>query len=111
MWAALGVQARVGDPQPLDRPPANQMLVDNFRCVFRSHMAIPHRIGIDHDGRTVLALIEAARLVDAHSCGESRGLRELLQLRVQFAFSVAGARWTRRVFWTHVMANKDMMLE
>jgi len=60
MRAALRIQAFLGYAQPLNRPPSNQMLFDDLRRILRPHVAIPHGFRINHDGRPVLALIQAA---------------------------------------------------
>ena len=68
--AGLGVEARVGDPQPLHRPATHQVLVDDLRGIFRLHIAIPDGFGIDDDRGPVLALVKAAGLVDAHRAAQ-----------------------------------------
>lgn len=59
MRTVLGIQALLGHSQPLDRPPANQVLLDNRDRIFRLHAAVPNRLWINHDHWTVLALIQA----------------------------------------------------
>ena len=93
MGAALGVQAGVGDAQPLDRPSADQMLVHDRGGVFGLDIAVPDGLGIDDHRGPMLALIEASRLVDAHGCAQAGSFCQLLQLGVEFAFAIAGARW------------------
>ena len=89
--AAFGVDALVGEAQPLDGPAAHQVLLDNRRRVLRLDRAVPHRFGIHHDGRPVFALIQAKGFVDANAVGKTGGFGQLLQLGVQFAFAVGGA--------------------
>jgi hypothetical protein len=72
---------------------------------------VPHSFGIDHHRGPVLALIQAQGFVDAHRASQSGSLGKLLQLRMQFALSIARARGPGRAFWTDIMANKYVMLE
>ncbi len=109
--ARLGVDALVGQPQPLHRTAVDQMLLHDLRCIFRLHTAVPNGLGIhDHRG-SVLALIEAAGFVDAHGTSQARRLGQLLQLRMQFALSIRGARRPRRTLRTDIMADKNVALE
>jgi hypothetical protein len=59
----------------------------------------------------MLALIQAKRFVDAHSGAEPGGFCQLLQLRVKFAFPIAGAGRARRIGGTDVVADKQMTLK
>jgi hypothetical protein len=88
MRAGLCVDALIGQTQPFDRPPGDQMLGDNLRRIFGLDVPIPDRLGVNDDRRAVFALIQAAGFVDAHFAGKPCGLGKLLQLRVQFAASV-----------------------
>ena len=87
------------------------MLLHNLRCIFGPHMPVPHCFGIHHDRRAVFALIETAGLVDANRVSEASGLGKLLQLRMQLALAVQGARGTGRAFRTNVMTDKYVMFE
>lgn len=111
MRAALGIQALIGDPQPLDRPAANQVLLHNRSRIFGLHAAVPDRLRIDHDHRAMLTLVQAPCLVDSHPRSQPGSLCKLLQLRVQLALSVRGAGWPRRIGRTSVVANKNMALK
>jgi hypothetical protein len=104
----FGVQAFIREAQALDWAAGDQMLGHNLGRVFRLHVAIPDGIGINHYRGTVLALVEAAGLVDAHFAGQPGGFGQLLQLRVQLAGPVGGAGRPRRTFGPHIVADKDM---
>jgi hypothetical protein len=66
MRTALGIHALVWQAQPLHRPPANQMLLDNCNRIFRLYAAVPDCLWINHYRGTMLALIQATGLVDSY---------------------------------------------
>jgi hypothetical protein len=111
MRAALGINACVRQPQPLHGSPVHQVFLHNFRSIFGLHMPIPDCLGIHHDSGAVLALIQATGLVDAHRAPQPRGLGQLLELRMQFAFTVRSARGARRAFRTGIMADENVAFE
>jgi len=75
MRAGPGIDARIGQSQPLHGPPVDQVLLHNLRGIPGRHMAVPHSLGIhDHRG-PVLALVQAEGLVDAHRSSQTCGLR------------------------------------
>ena len=108
MRAGFGVNAAFVHAEALDGSPADKMLGDDNLGVFGPHIAIPHRVRIDHHHRAVFALIETAGLVDAHSAGQTGILAQLLQSRVKIAFAVARAGRTRRFRWANVVADEDV---
>jgi hypothetical protein len=108
MRAGLGVDALVGKAQAFHRTTVDQVLLHNLRGIFGFHVPVPNRFGIYNDGWPVLALIEAAGLVDANGTSQARGLGQLLQLRVQFALSIRGARRPWRAFRADVVADKNV---
>jgi hypothetical protein len=108
VWAALGVNATLCQAQALDGPVAHQVLPHNFRGVRRLDVSVPHGLRVNHDGGAVLTLVQAEGFVDAHRGAKSSGLRELLQLRVEFAFAIRGAGWAGRIGGAGVVADKDM---
>ena len=87
------------------------MFLHNFRGIFGLHVSVPDRLWIDDDGGPMLALVEAAGFVDPDGVSQARSLGELLQLRMQFALSIRGARRPRSAFRTGIMADKNVMLE
>ena len=108
MRAGFGVDAFVGEAKALDRSASDEVFVDDFGGVFRADMAVPDSLRVDDDGVAVLALIEAAGLVDADAGAEAGGLHELLDGGVKFAFTVgiAGGAWC--VGGTGVGADKNV---
>ena len=111
MRAALGVQALLGHAQPFHRPSADQVLGDNLRCVFGPHIAVPDCLRVNHHHGPMFALVQAAGFVDAHPAAQPGGLGQLLQLRVQIAFSIGGAGRPGRVRGACVVADKDVAFE
>jgi hypothetical protein len=111
MRTAFGIQALLCHPQPLDRPSANQVFLDNGDRIFGLHAAVPNRIWINHDHRTMLALIQTPGLVDPHRRPQPGGLCELLQPCVQLTLSIHGARRPRSIGGPGVVANKNMALK
>lgn len=91
MRARLRIQTRIRNPQPLHRPAANQVLSHNLFRILRLHVPVPHRLGIHHHRGPVLALVQAAGLVDPHPAAQPGLFRELLQPRMQLAFSISRA--------------------
>ena len=67
------------------------MLRNDFIGVFGFHSAIPDGIGVDDYGGAVLALVKAARLVDADAAGEAGFAGELREAGVKRALAVGSA--------------------
>jgi hypothetical protein len=88
--AAFGINAFVGEAQTLYGLAVDQVLLHYFSGILGRHVAIPDCLWVNHHRWTMLALIQAAGLVDAHRVSQTRGLGKLLQLRVQFAFPIGG---------------------
>lgn len=109
--AALRIDAGIGHSQTFDGLAAHQMLSHNLLGVFRLHAAVPHSFGIHHDRGSVLALVQATGLVDAHKACKSRGLCRLLQCDMHFIASAVCARGARRTIRTGICTDKDMMFE
>jgi hypothetical protein len=85
------IEALVGQAQALDRAPADQVLVDDFGGVFRADVAVPDSLGVDNHCPTVLALIEAAGLVDTDPRRQAGGLGQLLDGGVELGLAVGVA--------------------
>jgi len=108
MGAGLGVEAFIGQAEPLDGAAGDEVLVDDFGGVFRTDMAVPDGLRINDDSSPVLALIEAAGLVDADAGTETGGLYELLDGGVKFALAVGIAGGARGVGGTGIGADKNV---
>jgi hypothetical protein len=108
MGAAFGIDAAIGEAQAFDGLSADQVLLHDLSRIRRLHMAVPNRLRVNHNGGPMLALVETAGFIDAHRRAQPCGLGQLLQLRVQFAFSIGGARGARRIGRTGVQTHKNM---
>jgi hypothetical protein len=108
MRAAFGVQAAFGHAQALDGPAGDEVLGNDGLCILRMDIAVPDRIGIDHNHRAVLALIEASGLINADAAGQPGLPDEMLQTRVKLAFPIAGAGWAGSVERTNIVTDKDV---
>jgi len=111
MRAVFAVETLVSNAQALYGASADEMLFDDGCRVFGAHIAVPDGFGIDHDHGAVLALVEAAGLVDAHAATETGGLGELLQLGMKIAFSIGGTGGAGSTLGAHIMADKNMTFE
>ncbi len=109
--AVFGVEALLSHAQALDRVSGDQVPGDNLRRVRGLDVAVPDRLGIDHYHRTMLALVQAAGLVDAHPSVQTGGSCQLLQPSVQLAYSIGSAGRPRRVRGAEVAADKDVALK
>jgi hypothetical protein len=61
----LSVQTGSWEAQALDGAAMDEVLGNNFIYIFELHKAIPDSLGIDHNGRSMLALIQASGFVGA----------------------------------------------
>ncbi len=95
--------------QPLHRPPAHQVLRHNLFRILGLHVAVPHRLGIHHHRRPVLALVQAAGLVDPHLRRPARPRAQSCCNRVcSSLFPSRGAGRPRRIGGADVVADKNM---
>jgi hypothetical protein len=109
--ARSGVQAVVGQQQTLDGFAADDVRLDDFVEVSFGDVSVPDGIRIDHDIRTVLALIEATGLIGAHFALKAAFreflLEQLLQLRLAAGIA-ASPRASRRAL---VAAHENVFFE
>ena len=72
-----GVQDFVGDAQALDGPIVQNVRFDDFVHIGRLHPAVENAVGINGDGWTQFALIEAPRFIGANQRDAALGKLEL----------------------------------
>ena len=108
MRAGFGVDTVCGQAQALDRASGNEVFGDDFGRILRLHFAVPDRLRIHHHDRTVFALVEAERLVDADDGAEASRAGELLQLGDQLALAVRCAGDAGRSLGADVLADENM---
>ena len=111
MRAGLCIQALAGYAQAFHGPAADQMLLNDSIGIVGLDIPVPDGLRVDHHRGTVLALVKAAGLVDADTTAKAGFFGELLEPRVQIAFSIAGAGGPRRIGGTRVVADKDVAFE
>ena len=111
MGAGFGVQAGVGDAKALDGAAGDEVFGDDFFCVFGFDSAVPDGVRVDDNGGTVLALIEAARFVDADAAGEAGFAGELRETCVNGALAIGGAGGAGRIGRTDVVTDEDVAFE
>ena len=84
------------------------MLSNNLLRILRPHMAVPDSLRVNHQHRTMFALVQATSLVDANHPIQARSLSEFLQLRNQLARTIRSTGRARRALRTNVLADKNM---
>jgi len=109
--AGFGVDAFLGEAEALDGTAGDEMFGDDLGGVFRLHAAVPDGLRVNNDRWSVLALVEAERLVDAHRGAEAGGLGLLLQGGEERADAIGGAGWPRSAGGAYVMTDKDVMFK
>ena len=109
--AGFGVKAGVSDAESLDGAAGDEVLGDNFIGIFGFDAAIPDGIGVDNDGGAVLALVEAAGLVDADAAGEAGFPSELREAGVERTLAVGSAGGAGRIGGADVVTDEDVTLE
>ena len=107
----LGIEAGVGQAEAFYRTAVEEVLGDDFLDVFDVDEAVPDGLGVDHDDGTVLALIEAARLVGSDMVLETGVLDGVLEGGFEFFTAIRKAAWTRGAFIALVGANEDVVVK
>ena len=77
MLTAFGIEARFGELKPFHGLSPDDVRLDDFIHIRFGDVPIPDRVRIDHDVWSMLALIEAARLIGANLAFQA-ALRKLL---------------------------------
>jgi hypothetical protein len=111
MGAALGVEAGVGEYQPLDGTAVEEMLVDDLLHVFDMDEAVPDGVGVDDDDGAVLALVETAKLIRADLSLEANAFDGVLERIFQLFAALVAAAWAASVFFPLVGAEEEMVLK
>jgi hypothetical protein len=79
MGTSLAIDTGIRQPQPLYRTAPDDMLLNNLPNVARMNIAIPDGFRINHDDRTVLALIQAGGLIGTDPVLESGLFQGILE--------------------------------
>ena len=108
MGACGGVDAVGGQTEALDRLAVDQMLLNDCGDIFGLNISVPDRFWINHDYRPVLALVEAAGLVDADCTAQAGRAGKLLQLSEHLALTVSSAGWAWGTLGADILTDKDV---
>jgi hypothetical protein len=100
-----------GEKEPLHRPAADDVLLDDFVDVGLGDAAVPDVFGIDDDGRPLLALIEAAGLVGANAAIDAALGQRLLEGLLQRLGSGRIAAAARVAGLTAIAADEDVFVK
>ena len=111
MRATLCIQTRIGQPQPLHRPPMRQVFLDDLLHVLHLYKAIPDRVRIDHHHRPMLALVQASQFIRPDLPLQPRLFDRVFEGRFQLFASLPGATWPVGLLVALVGADKHMMLK
>jgi hypothetical protein len=111
VWAMFGVQACIGQPETLDWPTVEEVFRDDFLYVADVNEAVPDSLGIDHDDRTVLTLVEATRLVGADVVLEASFPDRVLESGFEFPAAGWKAAGAGSTFVALIRADEDVMVE
>jgi hypothetical protein len=84
MLTRLCIEAGLRQPQPLDGLSADDVRFDDFINIGFGDVAVPDRVGINHNIRSVLALIQTARLIGSHTPLQSAFGQLLFEKFLQF---------------------------
>jgi hypothetical protein len=107
----VGIQTGVGQAKPLDRSTAYEVLLHNRLGVTGVDEAVPDRFGIDDDHRPMLALVEAARLVNADAVLEASSLDSILELAAKLLAVFMAAAWPGGGLVAFVQADEDVVFK
>lgn len=109
--AAWGVYAFIGQPQPRDGNPVDDVRFDDFLHVRGGHAAIPNRFRINDNRRAVLALVQTSGFIGSdRSLQTSRG-QFLFEVQLQASESVRIATSARIFRRSQIGADKNMLLK
>ena len=111
MGATLCVQAGIGQTKPCQRPPMEQVFADNLLNVLQLDEAVPDGLGVDHDDGTVLALIEAARLICPDREFQASFLQGVFERRFELFSALAAATRAGSALIPLVPTDKEVVLE
>lgn len=111
MLTCFRVEAVFGETQALDGPPFDDVRLHNLLDIGFADMSIPDRFGINHNVRSVLALVEASGLIGAHAAFQPMLGEFLLEDLLQPRFRSRIAASPRMARGALVSANEDMSFE
>jgi hypothetical protein len=111
MFTSGRIQAFIREHQARDGFSANNVGLDDFVDVSLGDVSVPDGVGIDHEIRAVLTLVETARLVGSHSTLEAAFGQLLFEQFLQFRLAVWVAASPRVTWRALVAAYKNVLFE
>jgi hypothetical protein len=109
--AVVGVEAGVGQADTIDGTAVKEVLVDDLLGVVGVGEAVPDGFGIDDQNGAVLALIEAAGLIDADTVLEAGSFDGILEGTTEFFAVFVAATGAGSGFVALVQADKEVTFE
>jgi hypothetical protein len=107
----IGIDAAFRQAQAFDRATLNEVLFYDFFGVLGVSETIPDRFGVDHQDGSVLALVQAAGLVDANAMLEAGFFDGVFECAAELLAVFVGAAWPGGGFVAFVEADEDVMFE
>jgi hypothetical protein len=111
MFAAGRVETTLGEPKARDGPVFDNVGLDDFLDIRQSDAAVPHGFGIDHDGGTVLTLVEAPGPVGSDGCLNASKREPALEFAVQISAGGGITAAARMVGSALIAADEDVLFE
>ena len=108
---AVCVQAGIGQHQALHWPSSDDVGLDDFVHISECDPSVPNRVGVDHNIRTVFALIETTRLVGPYFSFQSSGCQFFFERLLQLGATSRIATGTGRSRRALIAANENMFLK
>jgi hypothetical protein len=109
--AVIGVDAGVGKAEALDGAAVEEVFLHDLFGVAGFGEAVPDGVRINDEDGAVLALVEAAGLVDADAVLEAGGFYGVLEGAAEFLAVFVGAAGAPRGFVALVQADKEVVFE
>jgi hypothetical protein len=107
----LNVETGVGEAQALNGTVVEEVFGDDLGDVFDVDEAIPDGLGVDHDDRTVFALVEAAGFVGPDVVLEAGFLDGVFEGRFELFAAAGKAAGTGGAFVAFVGADEDVVVK
>jgi len=111
MLTAFRVEARFGELKPFHGLSRDDVRLDDFIHIGFADVPIPDCVRIDHDVWSVLALIEAARLIGANPAFQAALGKFLFEHLLQLGLGERIAASTWMAGWPLVTTDEDVSLK
>jgi hypothetical protein len=109
--ASLCVQTSIWQAKALDRPSVDEVFLNDLVDVLQLNKAVPDGFGIDDNGGTVLALVQAPSLVGTNLVLQPGLLQCVLEGGFELLSAPGATAWAGGAFVALVGADKDVVVE